>query len=80
MEITIYGPEGCSNCSNLNDKTQEVVDENNFEAEVEKDGDMAKLAEKGIMSTPGFEIDDEMVFTGNNPPKDHLKELIEERA
>lgn len=80
MEITIYGPEGCSNCSNLKDKTQEIVDENGFDAEVEKDGDIANIAEKGISSTPGFEIDDEMVFTGNNPPKDHLKELIEERA
>ncbi len=80
MQITIYGPEGCSNCTKLKEKTQEVVDENDFDAEVEKEGDMAKLAQKGIMSTPGFEIDDEMVFNGSNPPKDHLKELIEERA
>ncbi len=80
MQITIYGPEGCSNCSKLKEKTQEVVDENGFDAEVAKIGDMATLAEKGIMSTPGFEINDEMVFNGSNPPKDHLKELIEERA
>lgn len=80
MEITIYGPEGCSNCSNLKEKTQEVVEDNGFDANVEKEGDTVKLAEKGIMSTPGFEIGDEMVFSGSNPPKDHLKELIEERA
>lgn len=79
MRITIYGPEGCSNCSNLKEKTREVVEENGFDAEVEKEGDVAKIAEKGIVSTPGFEIDDEMVFSGSNPPKDHLKELIEER-
>lgn len=80
MEITIYGPEGCSNCSNLKEKTQVVVEENGFDANVEKEGDTMKLAEKGIMSTPGFEIGDEIVFTGSNPPKEHLKELIEERA
>lgn len=80
MEITIYGAEGCSKCSNLKEKTEEAVQEMNVDAEVEKVGDMAVLAEKGIMSTPAFEIDDEMVFSGDNPPKDHVKELIEEQA
>ncbi|OAQ51271.1 hypothetical protein HTG_18650 [Natrinema mahii] len=79
MKITIYGPDGCSNCSNLKAKTQNVVDEHGFDADVEKEGDTVKLAEKGIMSTPGFEIDDEMVFTGSNPPAAELKEYIEER-
>jgi hypothetical protein len=31
------------------------------------------------MSTPGFEIDDEIVFTGSNPPEAELKSYIEER-
>ncbi|MEF8815076.1 MAG: thioredoxin family protein [Halovenus sp.] len=79
MKITIYGPDGCSNCSRLKQKTQTVVDEHGFDAEVEKEGDTVKLAEKGIMSTPGFEINDEMVFTGSNPATDQLKEYIEER-
>lgn len=80
MEINIYGAEGCQKCSNLKEKTEEVVDENGFDAEVEKVTDTVKIAEKGIMSTPGFEVDDEMVFASNNPPKDHIQKLIEERA
>lgn len=79
MKITVYGPDGCSNCSNLKEKAQNVVEENGFDAEVTKEGDVAKLAEKGIMSTPGFEIDGEMVFSGSNPPEDQLLEIIEER-
>ncbi|RLM59335.1 thioredoxin family protein [Halobellus sp. Atlit-31R] len=78
MQITIYGPDGCSNCANLRDKTQDVVDEHGFDADVEKVGDTVALAEKGIMSTPGFEIDDELVFTGSNPPESELKAYIEE--
>ena len=79
MKITIYGPDGCSNCSTLEDKTQNVVDEHGFDAEVEKEGDTMKLAQKGIMSTPGFEIDGEMVFNGSNPSEAELKAYIEER-
>ena len=80
MEIKIYGAEGCAKCSNLKEKTEEVVEEDGFNAEVEKVNDTVKLAEKGVMSTPAFEVDDEVVFAGNNPPKDHIRELIEERA
>ena len=79
MNITIYGPDGCSNCSRLTETTQKVVDEHGFDAEVEKESDTAKLAAKGIMSTPGFEIDDEMVLTGSTPSEEEIKELIEER-
>lgn len=79
MEIKIYGAEGCTKCSNLKEKTEEVVTENGFDAEVEKVEDMAALAEKGIMSTPAFEVDGEMVFNGLNPPKEHIEEIIVER-
>jgi small redox-active disulfide protein 2 len=80
MKITIYGMDGCSNCSELVEKTQTVIDENNINATVEKESDTTALAENGIMSTPGFEIDDEIVFTGSNPSKEELKTYIEERA
>lgn len=79
MKITIYGPGDCSNCTQLKEKTQNVIEEHGFDAEVEKEGDTVKIAEKGIMSTPGFEIDDEMVFSGSNPPEEELKTHIEER-
>ena len=79
MKITIYGPGNCSNCTQLKEKTQNVVDEHGFDADVEKESDTAQIAAKGIMSTPGFEIDDEMVFSGSNPSEAELKEYIEER-
>lgn len=78
MEIKIYGAEGCLKCSNLKQKTKEVVEELELDAEVEKIEDVTALAEKGLMSTPGFEIDDKIIFQGSNPPKDEIKQVIEE--
>ena len=80
MNITIYGPEGCSNCTQLKEKTQAVVDEQGVDAEVTKEGDAAKLAAKGFISPPGFEIDDEIVFTGSTPSKEELVEIIDDWA
>lgn len=79
MKINIYGAEGCRKCSKLKEKTQEVINEKEVDAEVEKVTNPAGLAEKGLMSTPAFEIDDEVIFQGSSPPKDHLAELILER-
>jgi len=78
MKITVYGPAGCSNCTQLTETTKEVVENNDIDADVTKDTDMTKLAAKGVMSTPGFEIDDEMVFSGSTPPADELEDIIAE--
>lgn len=78
MDITIYGADGCATCSKLKEKTSEVIETEGVDATVEKVTDMAKLAEKGLMSTPALEIDDDMVLQGANPSKDRLKDLIAE--
>jgi len=78
MKITVYGPSGCSNCSELKETTEEIVDRNDIDADVTKEPDMTKLAQKGVMSTPGFEIDDEMVFPGSTPSADELESIIQE--
>ncbi|WP_435095132.1 thioredoxin family protein [Halorubrum sp. N11] len=80
MNITVYGPEGCNNCTQLKQTTEEVVERNNLDAEVTKESDMTKLAQKGVMSTPGFEIGDEMVLTGTTPSADKLEEILTDRV
>ncbi|MEF8814486.1 MAG: thioredoxin family protein [Halovenus sp.] len=80
MNITVYGPEGCRNCTQLKETTEAIVERHDFDADVTKDTDMAKLARKGVMSTPGFEIDDEMVFSGSTPSEDELEEILAERV
>jgi small redox-active disulfide protein 2 len=78
MNITVYGPDGCSNCTALKETTEEIVDRNDINADVTKETDMTQLAAKGVMSTPGFEIDDEMVFSGSTPSEDELESIIAE--
>jgi len=79
MKITVYGPSGCSNCTALKETTEDVVESNGIDADVTKETDMTQLAAKGVMSTPGFEIDDEMVFSGSTPSADELEDIITER-
>jgi small redox-active disulfide protein 2 len=76
MNITVYGPSGCNNCTQLKETTEAVVERNDIDANVTKNTDMTELAQKGIMSTPGFEIDGEMVFSGTTPSADELEEII----
>ncbi len=80
MNITVYGPSGCSNCAQLKETAEEIVERNGFDANVTKEPDMAKLAQKGVMSTPGFEIDGEMVFAGSTPSEDELESIITDRV
>jgi small redox-active disulfide protein 2 len=79
MKITVYGPSGCSNCTALKETTEAVVERNDIDADVTKNTDMTVLAQKGVMSTPGFEIDGEIVFSGTTPSADELEEIITEQ-
>jgi len=73
MKITVYGPSGCSNCTELKKTTEDVVDRNGIDADVTKETDMTELAAKGVMSTPGFEIDDEMSSAARRRRKPNLR-------
>jgi len=80
MKITVYGPDGCRNCTQLKETTEEIVKREGIDAKVTKISDMKQLAKKGVMSTPGFEIDDEIVFSGSTPSEAELEEIISERV
>jgi small redox-active disulfide protein 2 len=76
MKIKILGP-GCPKCKNLEKITAEVVQENNYEAEVSKVEDIMQIMNYGIMSTPGLVIDEKVAVSGRVPSKDEIKKLIE---
>jgi len=80
MKITVYGPSDCSNCTALKETAESIVDRNDLDADVTKEPDMTKLAQKGVMSTPGFEIDDEIVFAGSTPSETELEDIITEHV
>ena len=75
MEIKVLGT-GCAKCKRLEDMTQEVVDENELDATVEKVEDIMQIMEYGIMRTPGLVIDGKVVLSGEVPKKETLKDLL----
>ncbi|MFW6046249.1 MAG: thioredoxin family protein [Candidatus Woesearchaeota archaeon] len=76
MNIEVYGMEGCSTCTNLKKDIEKFVEENNLDAQVKKVTDIAKMAKKGIMSSPTVAVDGEIVIRGKVPSYEELKELL----
>ncbi len=75
MIIKILGP-GCSNCQNLERATREAVAELGLDASVEKVTDYPTIAAYGVMSTPGFVVDDKVVVSGRVARASEIKVLL----
>jgi small redox-active disulfide protein 2 len=76
MIIKILGT-GCPKCKNLEKITNEVVNENNFEAEISKVEDIIEIMKYGVLSTPGLVINEKVAISGRVPSKDEIKKQIE---
>ena len=63
MQIKVMGT-GCRKCKALLAATEEAVKSSGVQAEIEYVTDMIKIAETGLMSTPGLIIDDKIVSVG----------------
>ena len=76
MKITIYGTECCSKCNKVVEIVEEVVEENDLDAEVEKIDDSVKAAQKGIMSLPALAVDGEIKAKGKVSTKEEIEEYL----
>jgi len=75
--IKVYG-SGCANCKRLEAMCTEVVQENNFNASIEKVTDLQEIMKTGILSTPGLEINGKMISSGKLPTKSTLIHWIQD--
>lgn len=75
--IKVYG-SGCANCKRLEAMCTEVIQENNFEASIEKVTDLQEIMKTGILSTPGLEINGKMISSGKLPTKSTLAHWIQD--
>jgi small redox-active disulfide protein 2 len=71
LNIKILG-SGCTNCKNLEKLCNEVIAENNFDAEIEKVTDYKEIMKYGIMSTPGLVLNGRVILSGKLPTKSSL--------
>lgn len=75
MEIKILGT-GCSKCKTLEKATREAVKELGVHANIEKEEDIMKIMEYGVMNTPALVIDGKVVTSGRVPNEKDLKSLL----
>ena len=75
MKIKILGT-GCSRCKTLEKIARNVVAEMGINAEIEKEEDIVKIINYGIMHTPGLVINEKLILSGRIPTSDEMKEFI----
>ncbi|ABO35128.1 redox-active disulfide protein 2 [Methanococcus maripaludis C5] len=71
MKIIVLGM-GCKKCMDVYENVKKAVEELKIDAEIAKVTDAAKIAEY-VISTPGLVVDDEVIFEGNVPSVEEIK-------
>ena len=75
MKIKILGT-GCPKCKALDKATRDAVTELGISAEIEKEEDIMKIMQYGVMHTPALVIDGKVVASGRVPSEKELKDLL----
>ena len=75
MIIKVLG-SGCTNCQNLQKRTEEAMKDLNIEGSIEKVTDFKQIAAYGVMRTPGLVIDEKVAIAGFVPTVEKLKEIL----
>ena len=75
MTIQILG-SGCASCKKLEQQAKDAVAELGLSVTVEEITDFNRIGEMGVMSTPGFAIDNVVKSTGRVLSKDQIIQFI----
>jgi len=75
MDIKVLGT-GCTKCKKLEQMTRDMAAELGLDANIEKEEDIYKIMQFGVMTTPAIVIDGEVVLKGKLPSTKELKEIL----
>ncbi len=73
--IKILGT-GCPKCKTTTKLVEEVVKENNIDAEIIKVEDIMDIMEYNVLSTPVLVVDEKIMVKGRVPSKDEIIQLL----
>ena len=76
LSIKVVGPN-CVNCNKLYQMCNEVIEENNLDAEIEKIDDPDKFVELGVWITPALIVNGQLLLQGKLPTKSTLTHWLE---
>ena len=73
--IKILGT-GCPKCKTTTALVEEVVNENNIDAQIIKVEDIMEIMEYNVLSTPVLVIDEKITIKGRVPSKNEIIKLL----
>jgi small redox-active disulfide protein 2 len=68
---------GCPRCAQLAENVQAAADELGVACEIEKVTEVSRIAEHGVMLTPGLVVDDQVKSSGKVLDVEQIKSLLE---
>lgn len=72
MHVVEVLGSGCQKCRYVESVVREVVESAGLDVEVRHVTDMAQIASRGILSTPGLAIDGTVVMAGRVPTREQV--------
>jgi small redox-active disulfide protein 2 len=79
MRIEILGM-GCAKCTKLEENVRQAVRELGLDAEIDHIRDLAEIAKRGVLLTPGLVIDGRPVSAGKVLSVENVKDLIQKHG
>lgn len=79
MKVRVYGP-GCMKCNTMVDLVTKAAGQSGLNCDIEKVTDLNEIISAGVITTPGLEIDGEIVLQGKVPSLEQLAVILGEHA
>ncbi|MFC1500652.1 thioredoxin family protein [Candidatus Zixiibacteriota bacterium] len=79
MKVRVYGP-GCMKCDTLVELVTRAAGESGHSCDIEKVTDLGEIISAGIITTPGLEIDGEVILQGKVPSLEKLVAILDAHA
>ena len=68
---------GCPKCEKLAENVEAAAKESGLEYELEKVTDVNDIMQFGVMLTPALAVDGEVKVTGEVPPVEKIREMLQ---